>query len=210
MGTLSVDTIVKRVRIKLDEIELNESEMMGSDTDNANLDAIIKSCIPEAFRSVAMLSDPSLLEGTDGSGLTLTIDSSMVGHVDLPDSVLRVLNIRLSSWIASCSDLIDENSQEYKMQSNKWVCGNPNRPVAALVHTNTGRKVELYKAASATDTLESFNYMDAVSDTDTSIKVSDQTEDAFIYFVAGLTMTSLREDVADDFFKVGRSMIGLE
>lgn len=210
MGTLSVDTIVKKVRVKLDEIELNESEMMGSDTDNANLDEIIKSCIPEAFRSVAMLADPSMLEGTDGSGLTLTIDSGMVGHVELPDSVLRVLNVRLSSWIAACSDLVDENSQEYKMQSNRWACGNPNRPVAALVHTSAGRELELYKAASVSDTLKSFNYVAAVTDTDTSIKVSEQTSDAFIYFVAGLTMTSLREDVAEDFFKVGRSLLGLE
>lgn len=209
MKNLSIEDIVAKVRVKLDEIGLDESEMMDALEDNTNLDSVIKSCIAEAYRLINMSADISMLEGVQGTA-SLSIDSNKVGRVTLPDNFLRLVSVRLSSWISSYSKLITENSPEYRMQSNKWVCGSPECPVAALVHRNGDRVLELFKAASENDTLTSFVYIPSVSSDAESVIISDQLAESLIYYVAALAMVTFREDVANDFFKVGRSLIGIE
>lgn len=210
MKTFTIDTIVKKVRVKIDEIAANESEMMDTSSDNVNLDTVIKSCIAEAYKMVSMLADISMVEGKDGSSSTLTIGADLVGKVSLPTDFIRLVGVRLSSWISAKSAAIPEDSPEYRMQSNKWVCGSPNRPVVALVNGKNGRVLELYKAGYTTDTLASFTYIASISDDATSVQISEQLADAFIYFIAGLTMATFREDVANDFFKIGRNLLGME
>ena len=83
-------------------------------------------------------------------------------------------------------------------------------PVAALVHTASGREMELYKAKASTDTIKSFVYIPLWQEGSSSVEIPDQLSNAFIYYVAALSATSLREDVANDFFKVARSLLGLE
>lgn len=209
MKNLSIEDIVAKVRVKLDEIGLDESEMMDALEDNTNLDSVIKSCIAEAYRLINMSADISMLEGVQGT-VSLSIDSNKVGRVTLPDNFLRLVSVRLSSWISSYSKLITENSPEYRMQSNEWVCGSPECPVAALVHRSEGRVLELFKAASSSDTLSSFVYIPSVTSDSESVDISDQLAESLIYYVAALTMVTFREDVANDFFKVGRSLIGIE
>ena len=70
--------------------------------------------------------------------------------------------------------------------------------------------LELYKAASANDTLKSFTYVASIPADATSVGISEQLAGAFIYFVAGLTLVTFREDVADNFFKIGRNLLGLD
>lgn len=209
MKTFSAEDIVKKVRVKLDEIAINESEMMETEEDNKNLDSVIKSCIPDAYRLVNSLADASLLEGLDASTSSLSINSDLVGTVTLPADFFRCVNVRLSSWKSSASDIIAEDSPAYRMQSNKWICGTPNLPVAALVHSKSGRVLELYKAASSNDTIKSLTYIPAIEDGTTSVSISNAVANSFIYFVAALTMATFREEIADDCFKIARSLIGL-
>lgn len=210
MKTFSIDEIIDAVRVKLDEIGLNESEMMDAEEDNKNLDEVIKSCISEAYRMVSLLADVSMIEGKDGSSSALTIGSDLVGRVTLPSDFIRLVGIRLSSWNSAKSSAVPEDSPEYRMQSNKWVCGSPSRPVVALVHNGSLRVLELYKASSSNDKLRSFTYVASISKDASSVGISEQLSDAFIYFVAGLTMVTFREDVADKLFAVGRNLLGLE
>lgn len=210
MKTYSVNDIVKKVRVKLDEIAANESEMNGLEADNVNVDTVIKSCIGDAYRLVTMLADVSLLEGKHSSSASLAIDEKLVGRVSLPKDFLRCLHVRLSSWASSCSEFMSEDSPEYRMQSNKWTCGTPSIPAAALVYNNGSRTIELFKASSKDDKLSSFIYIPVWNESSDTVEVSDQTSDAFIYFVAALTLTTFREDLANDMFKVARGLIGLE
>lgn len=210
MKKYTIDQIISKVRTKLDEIAVNESEMIGTEEDNANLNTVIKSCVPEAYRFVSLYAHPNMLEGKQYASGTLSIGADLVGRVGLPSDFLRLLSVRLSSWISSCSAFVDEDSPEYRMQSNKWVSGNKYKPVAALVQTPNGRQVELFKASSTNDTLKSFIYIPVLGDTATEVELSDQTADAFIYYVAALTMVTFREDVANQFFSVARNLLGLE
>lgn len=210
MKTVDIDNIVSEVRIKLDEIGMNESEMAEALEDNTNMDTVIKSCIPGAYSFVCTNADASMLEGKQGD-VSLSINQNMVGEILLPSDFLRLLNVRLSSWISSFSKIVTEYSPEYRMQSNKWVCGNPNCPVVAITHTNEGRKLELYKASSEQDTLTSFLYIPSVNAEDGSLEVSDQVYDAFIYYIAGLTLITFREDAAaNNMFSIAKGLLNIE
>ena len=209
MKTLSIDEIVRKVRTKYDEISLNDSDMVGS-SDDSDFNSVIRSCIPDAYRFVVNSADLSMLEGKILSVETLNIDDDLVVHVPIPDDFLRGISFRLSSWKSSASEIITEDTPEYRMQSDPYACGTYQHPIAAIVHTAKGRELELYKAKTSADTLMSFMYMPSWDGSNESLDIPDQLADAFIYYVAGLTATTFREDIANDFFKVARSLIGIE
>ena len=209
MKQYTIQQIVDEVRIKYDEISSNESDMIGT-TDDSDMDTIIKSCISEAYRFVTVNADLSMLEGKQLEEADLSIDDDLVGHIRLPEDFLRGITFRLSSWNSSASDIITEDTPEYRMQSDPYACGTWQHPVAALVHTASGRELELYKARTKEDTLKSFVYIPNWKKSEESINIPNQLTEAFIYYVAALTATTFREDVANDFFKVARSLIGLE
>lgn len=209
MKQYTIQQIVDEVRIKYDEISSNESDMIGT-TDDSDMDTIIKSCISEAYRFVTVNADLSMLEGKQLEEADLSIDDDLVGHIRLPEDFLRGITFRLSSWNSSASDIITEDTPEYRMQSDPYACGTWQHPVAALVHTASGRELELYKARTKEDTLKSFVYIPNWEKSEESINIPNQLTEAFIYYVAALTATTFREDVANDFFKVARSLIGLE
>ena len=214
MKTYSVEQIIEQVRIKYDEFGTDESEMIVS-PDNADMYTIIASNIAPAYRFVVFNADLSMLEGkTVEDNSSFSIDEELVGHLLLPSDFMRGVTARLSSWKSSPSNIIEENSSEYRMQADPYACGTTEHPVVALIHTNHGRELEFYKAKTKDDTLKSFVYIPAPPDdlhTGTgSILIADQLSDAFIYYVAALTATTFREDVANDFFKVAKNLIGIE
>lgn len=209
MKTYTISQIVEEVRTKYDEIATNESEMLEG-SDDSDMDKVIESCISDAYRFIIHAADLSMLEGKQLTGAVLTIDGDLIGHVSLPGDFLRGITFRLSSWQSAASDIITENMPEYRMQSDPYACGTWQHPVAALVHTASGREVELYKAKSKDDTLKSFVYVQMWDSSSQNVNIPDQLAEAFIYYVAGLTATTFREDVANDFFKIARSLIGLE
>jgi hypothetical protein len=210
MKNFSVEEIIEAVRTKLDEIGLNESEMMASESDNVNLDSVIESCIGNAYRYVSLQADVQMLEGKILASPGMTIGTDLVAKMMLPTDFLRLVGIRLSSWKTSVNRLVEEHSPEYMMQSNRFLCGTPERPVAALVHTMTGKQIELYKAASEKDSLKSFVYIPSLPDGFGSVEISDQTADAFIYYIAALTLVTFREEAAANFMSVARNLLGLE
>ena len=209
MKTYTISQVVEAVRTKYDEIKPNESDMIG-DTDDSDMDTLIRSCINDAYRFVINAADLSMLEGKQLSDASLTIDDELIAHVALPGDFLRGISLRLSSWQSAASDIITEDTPEYRMQSDPYACGTWQQPVAALVHTSTGREVELYKAKSSHDSLRSFIYAPRWDSSSESIDIPDQLSEAFIYYVAGLTATTFREDVANDFFKIAKSLLGIE
>ena len=209
MKTIDIKKIIDDVRIKLDEIGMNESEMIDSLEDNINLDMVIKSCIPSAYLFICENADASMLEGKSGN-VTLSVKEDMVGEIDLPSDFIRLLNVRLSSWYSSFSKIITEDSPEYRMQSNKWLCGSPECPVVAIVHKAGKRKLELYKAASKEDSLDAFVYIPMADISNESIEISEQVYEAFVYYIAGLTLITFREESASNMFTIAKGLLNIE
>ena len=207
---MSIDEIVRLVRTKYDEIGPNESEMI-EDTDDLNFNKVVRSCITDAYRFVVNSADLSMLEWK-GLQAEITIGDNLTAYIDLPDDFLRGITARLSSWQSSAMGFITEDAPEYRMQSDPYACGTYQCPVAALVHTPNGRKIELYKARTKQDTLLSLVYAPMIKDIDSNsnVEIPDMLAESFIYYVAALTATTFREDVANDFFKVAKSIIGVE
>ena len=220
MKTYSIEDIIEQVRIKYDEFGADGGEMVVI-PDNVDINTIIKSNVGAAYRFVVFNADLSMLEGKtleseseNESESEFSIDDNLVGHLSLPVDFMRGITMRLSSWKSSPSSIIEESSSEYRMQADPYACGTPEYPVVALIHTNKGKELEFYKAKSKEDELKSFVYIPSppndLSAETGSIQIADQLSDAFIYYVAALTATTFREDVANDFFKVARSLIGIE
>lgn len=211
MKTYSVEQIIEQVRIKYDEFGTDESEMIVS-PDNVDMDTIIASNIGAAYHFVMMGADLSMLEGQNlkVDDDSLEIDKDLVGHIKLPDDFLRVVTVRLSSWKSSPANVITEGMPEYRMQSDPYACGTFQYPVMAIVNSVEGRFLELYKARTQEDTLKSFVYVPSCSSRNNEVNIPDMLSDAFIYYVAGLTATTFREDVANDFIKVAKGLIGIE
>ena len=214
MRSYSAQAIIEQVRIKYDEQSCGNNEMIVC-PDDFDMETIIMSKISPAYRFVMLNADLSMLEGKQiEEEYKITIDDNLVGHLQLPKDFLRGITARLSSWDSSSSSIIEENSTEYRMQSDPYACGTYQQPVIAFVHTVKGKELEFYKAKSKEDELRSFVYVplppEDISIGAQELLIPDQLTEPFIYYVAALTATTFREDVANDFFKVARSLLGLE
>lgn len=214
MRSFCAEAIIAQVRTKYDEQSSGCDEMIVC-PDNIDMDSIIMSNIEAAYRFVMLNADLSMLEGKQiEKEYSLTIDDDLIGHLQLPEDFLRGITIRLSSWNSSASEIIEENSAEYRMQSDPYACGTFQRPVVALIHTVNGKELELYKAKNKQDTLRSFVYIPLppadIAYQQEDLLIPDQLAEPFIYYIAALTATTFREDVANDFFKVAKSLIGIE
>ena len=210
MKILKYSDIIDKVRLKLDEIGINESEMMEALEDNSNLDSVIESYIKQAYEYVMTNASLSLLDGKDGSTTSLAISDDLVATVALPDDFMRLINIRLSSWKSSLSNLITEDSPEYRAQSNKWLCGNPEYPVVAMVHTKDGRKFELYKASSKDEKLSAFSYIPSFDESSESVSIPNELAEAFICYIAALTLTTFKDEQANGFISITNSILGIQ
>jgi hypothetical protein len=210
MKTLKFSDIIDKVRLKLDEIGVNESEMMEALEDNSNLDSVIESYIKQAYEYVMTNASLSLLDGNDGSTISLAVSDDLVATVALPDDFMRLINIRLSSWKSSLSNLITEDAPEYRAQSNKWLCGNPECPVVAMVHTKDGRKFELYKASSKDDKLSAFSYIPSLGESSDSVSIPNELAEAFICYIAALTLTTFKDEQANGFISITNSILGIQ
>jgi hypothetical protein len=212
MTSMSADDIVSLVRTKIDEIGPNDSEMMSVDKDDSDFDSIIKAVIPDAYRLVILGADQNLLEGTDDADKEgtdgLTIDTDCVGTKKVPDDFLRFVSVRLSSWKCAVHSLISEDSEEYRMQSDKWTCGNADNPVAALVWRNGKRYVEMYKAESVDDTLTHFVYVQQPEEGATTFNVPSALREAIVWYTAGLALVAVRDSHSDKCLEVAKGLMG--
>lgn len=71
---------------------------------------------------------------------------------------LRLITLRMSSWLRPIQTLVGEDSVEYFKQKNKYLRGTPRRPVGALLHGEgwgaNGRPVaELYTCSTNMDNI---------------------------------------------------------
>ncbi len=213
---MEVQEIVTRVRSAIDELMANDSEFLNNSSDEQNLSNTIIDKIPYALIYVIENAPEEKLDSSMVTELELpaantpaTVAGDMVS-VELPDDVLRLLSARLTSWQLSPVP-VSEYSQEYLMQQDPYAKGSWDRPVSAIRYKGTSRYLELYSARDANDAPEvSYIAKPTVGDTsvpETDVNVPSRLEAAFIYQVAGLTMTAFREQVAQQLFGISKDYL---
>lgn len=215
-----VSEIVQRVRAAIDELMVNESDFFEESDDELNLTESIKSQIGYALNWLIENAPQERLEGSMVTSWTssqavstgrFTIDDDLMATVTLPDDILRLVSVRLSSWKYAPIP-IAEQSPEFLMQLSRYARGSWDRPVTVLTHSGGQRVLEMYSARNANDTLE----IAFVKRPDVSIGINSGNEDvsvpvslegALVYEIAGLVMLGYREQVAQSLLAVAKELL---
>lgn len=207
MVEYAVSDLVKEVKVLLDRNQESAGLLAPSDSDTLSQAELIESKIVDASRII--LSDAPEVEGISCKNDVTWTDSNgyYVGKMVLPTDMLRILSVKAEGWNRP-AEIISESDDAYKYQNCKYgVRGNPERPIAAIVHTANGKSIELYTSKKQDATL-TFIYVQVPSiTTEQKISLPSVLKDSILYMAGYLTCISLGDtDTASGFLGVARKL----
>nr|DAW96248.1 MAG TPA: hypothetical protein [Caudoviricetes sp.] len=207
MVEYAVSDLVKEVKVLLDRNQESAGLLAPSDSDTLSQAELIESKIVDAARII--LSDAPEVEGTSCKNAVTWTDSNgyYVGKMVLPTDMLRILSVKAEGWNRP-AEIISDSDDAYKYQNCKYgVRGNPERPIAAIVHTDNGKSIELYTSKKQDATL-AFIYVQVPSiTTEQKISLPSVLKDSILYMAGYLTCISLGDtDTASGFLGVARKL----
>ena len=213
MERLSLTELVSRVRVILDENRV-ETAYLTSDTDNMELDEIIRSCLVPAARAVAQAAPLWMAEPQKATVAAGQIQSNTdgSGRITLPPDFLRLAELRLSGWKTSVYEVFSPLSPRAMVQRSSHTRGTPLKPVAVLSMADNGiPALDVYSIPDGTTfQVERLLYISVPA-----IEQNDDTDYLSLpsllvtpvsYYCAGLTLQSVqRLDLAQQFFVIAQS-----
>lgn len=210
MDVYAVSDLVKEVKVLLDRNQESAGLLAPSDSDTLSQAELIESKIVDAARIILSDAPEDMVEGTLYTNSVTWTDSNdgyYVGNMVLPTDILRILSVKADGWNRP-AEIISESDDAYKYQKCKYgVRGNPERPVAAIVHTANGKSIELYTSKKNDATL-AFIYVQVPSiTTEQKISLPSVLKDSILYMAGYLTCISLGDtDTASKFIEVARKL----
>lgn len=212
MSTYAVSELVKEVKVLLDRNQETSGLLTPTDTDTLSQSELIQSKIVDAARIILMDAPAYMLDGETFDGLKTAwaeSNGAYVGTIYLPSDMFRLLNVKASDWNRS-AEIITEEDDAYKIQCNRFgVRGNPERPVAALIHKSGQRFLELFTSKSNTATV-SLTYVGMPSISSGNIDLPETLKDSIVYMAGYLTCISLGDtDTASGFLGVARKLANI-
>lgn len=209
MVEYAVSDLVKEVKVLLDRNQESAGLLAPDDSDTLSQAELIESKIVDAASIILSDAPEDMVEGTACTNAVTWEDSNgyYVGKMILPIDMLRILSVKAEDWTRSAT-IISESDDAYKYQNCKYgVRGNPERPIAAIVHTTNGKSIELYTSKKQNATL-AFIYVQVPSvTTEKKIMLSSTLKDSIIYMAGYLTCISLGDtDTASGFLGVARKL----
>nr|DAO65117.1 MAG TPA: hypothetical protein [Caudoviricetes sp.] len=209
MVEYAVSDLVKEVKVLLDRNQESAGLLTPDDTDTLSQAELIESKIVDAASIILSDAPEDMVEGTACTNAVTWEDSNgyYVGKMILPIDMLRILSVKAEDWTRSAT-IISESDDAYKYQNCKYgVRGNPERPIAAIVHTTNGKSIELYTSKKQNATL-AFIYVQVPSvTTEKKIMLPSILKDSIIYMAGYLTCISIGDtDTASGFLGVARKL----
>lgn len=209
MVEYAVSDLVKDVKVLLDRNQESAGLLAPSDSDTLSQAELIESKIVDAARIILSEAPEDMVEGTACTNEVTWTDSNgyYVGKMVLPTDMLRILSVKAEGWNRP-AEIISESDDAYKYQNCKYgVRGNPERPIAAIVHTANGKSIELYTSTKKDATL-AFIYVQIPSiTTEQKISLPSVLKDSILYMAGYLTCVSLGDtDTASGFLGVARKL----
>ena len=209
MEGYAVSDLVKEVKVLLDRNQESAGLLAPSDSDTLSQAELIESKIVDAARIILSDAPEDMVEGTLCTNSVTWTDSNgyYVGNIVLPADMLRILSVNADGWNRP-AEIISESDDAYKYQNCKYgVRGNPERPIAAIVHTANGKSIELYTSKKHDATL-AFIYVQVPSiTTEQKISLPSVLKDSILYMAGYLTCVSLGDtDTASKFIEVARKL----
>ena len=209
MEGYAVSDLVKEVKVLLDRNQESAGLLAPSDSDTLSQAELIESKIVDAARIILSDAPEDMVEGTLCTNSVTWTDSNgyYVGNIVLPADMLRILSVKAEGWNRP-AEIISDSDDAYKYQNCKYgVRGNPERPIAAIVHTANGKSIELYTSKKNDATL-AFIYVQVPSiTTEQKISLPSVLKDSILYMAGYLTCISLGDtDTASKFIEVSRKL----
>lgn len=221
MKKVKIDSLVKAVRVKLDEIGENDSEFV-IDKDENELDTIIKSCFDEAVKYAFTNADTNLIEanheqtfeydegGEEGEfyvpTLYLEVGGSVVGQ-SIAGELYRLVFGKLDCWTRAVDKPILWTDKEYSRLSNPLTTGTPERPeigISTGKHSVTKARryaFEFYSAEKSSGSGELSLLVHPKANTLGEYEIPDRLESALVWHMAGQTLTILHDNHAEAMFQ---------
>lgn len=212
-----VDEIVQDVRMCMDEAAENEAEFLLS-TDQEEMDALIRSKLVDAYRSIHMVANPLLLTPVIEE-IAVKGDERGVVRVDIPDTYARILGVALDGWSRYVSEFVGHMDASYAELKNPITTGTKDNPRAALLAKQDCKVLELYstdKGADTTCTLETIpdwgdntEVVEATEEESKKVlyKISRKVYRAFVYYAAGLVFQTYKDAHGDALMQLGLAMV---
>ncbi len=209
MSTYAVSELVKEVKVLLDRNQESAGLLTPTDSDTLSQGELIQSKIVDAARIILKDAPASMLNGKTFDGLNTAwaeTNGAYVGTVYLPSDMIRLLNVKVSDWNRS-AEIITEEDDAYKIQCSRFgVRGNPERPIAALIHNSGNRYLELFTSKSNTATV-SLTYVGMPFISEGNIDLPETLKDSIVYMAGYLTCISLGDtDTASGLLGVARKL----
>lgn len=203
--------MAKAVRVAIDMNRGDEPLFAEGDTDTLTLDEIIYAKLADAVRMVETEAPSFMLEsGHDFGEDNVFIGEDGKGFVILPDDFMRLVSFRMSDWKRTVFNAIDETDPEYALQSSKWkgICGNPDKPVCAIVRRSEGKVLEFYSCLNASATVVQATYIPVPRiDQDGGIDVAQDCYRPALYRAASLALASVGDQLSTTMLEISKSLL---
>lgn len=203
--------MAKAVRVAIDMNKGDEPLIMEGDTDTLTLDEIIYAKLADAVRMVETEAPSLMLEsGHDFGEDNVFIGEDGKGFVILPNDFMRLVSFRMSDWKRTVFNAIGETDPEYALQSSKWkgICGNPDKPVCAIVRRSEGKVLEFYSCLDDSATVAQATYIPVPRiDQDGGIDVAEDCYRAALYRAASLALASVGDQLSTTMLEISKSLL---
>lgn len=202
--------MAKAVRVAIDMNRGDEPLFVEGDTDTLTLDEIIMAKLADAVRLVETEAPATMLESGHDFGDNIFIGEDGKGFVILPGDFMRLVAFRMSDWKRTVFEAISENDPQYALQSSKWkgICGNPEKPVCAIVRRSEGKVLEFYSCADNTATVTQATYVPIPKiDMDGGIDVAEDCYRAAVYRAASLALASVGDQLSTTMLEISKSLL---
>jgi hypothetical protein len=220
MNYYPINDIIPEVKVALDENVSSDALTALGDLDTLTLDEIIESKIGDAALMVHEKAAHWLL--TDGINYPVVNPTvQMLGggwkmlRTKLPNDFLRIVSVKAQGWDYPVIELIDETSPLYTMQFSRFggIHGNPQRPVAALVHSTVegGLALELFGVpAEGSNVISQCIYIARPAAMGGAIRLCEKLKRATVYRAASLVALTVKDgDAAAALLATSNELAGI-
>ena len=203
--------MARAVRVAIDMNKGDEPLIMEGDTDTLTFDEIIYAKLADAVRLVETEAPLFMLEsGHDFGDNDTYIGEDGKGFIILPNDFMRLISFRMSDWRRTVHEAISESDPQYALQSSRFkgICGNPEKPVVAIVRRSEGKVLEFYSCKTEEASVAQATYLPIPKiDRDGGIDVAEDCYRAAVYRTASLALASVGDQLSTTMLEISKSLL---
>ena len=181
------DALIKKVLARMDEV---------SHADSVDIvpDPTISMLLDDGIDTFLLMVPNHLIKDHifDFIGNPTNAIDHYTGTIDLPEDYLKLVIFKMHTWKRPVTKAIYPDDPDYKLQSNKYLRGTPDRPVAAIrVNPVTGSQMIEYYSTTSND----HSVTEALCVTKTTPEeLQDNLTDAFTWYVAATAYGTMGDE----------------